>query len=230
MSYAKTILCLAKSRKLSGTCVAGKERSGTSFSNWIRPVSSRPTREISLDERRYENGNDPSVLDIITIPMKEPCPEAHQVENHLIDPEYYWELKGRATWPQVLGALDKVRGPLWVNESSSYNGHNDEIQEESAGKFQHSLLLIKPTDVTISVAREGGVFAPAKRAVRASFSLNGLHYKLKVTDPVMEHRYFQGENGVFPVPECILCVSLGEAFKGNAYKLVATIITPDRAG
>jgi hypothetical protein len=34
---------------------------------------------------------------------------------------------------------------------------------------------------------------------------------------------------VFPVSECVLCVSLGEAFNGHAYKLVATMITPERA-
>jgi hypothetical protein len=229
MSYTKTILCLANSRKMSGRCVAGKERNGSAFTKWVRPVSTRPHREVSLEERRYENGSDPDILDIIRIPMKAPCPESYQTENELIDPEYYWELEGRATWQQVLASLDKVNGPLWINESSTYNGHNDQVAEQIAGQSNHSLLLIKPIDLTISVAREGGVFAPAKRAARTSFLFDGLRYTLKVTDPYIEHEYLRGENVVFPVSECVLCVSLGEAFNGHAYKLVATMITPERA-
>ncbi|MDA8248900.1 MAG: hypothetical protein M0Z28_06945 [Rhodospirillales bacterium] len=230
MSYTKTILCLANSRKMSGRCVAGKEMNGSVVTGWVRPISDRPTREISLEERRYENGNDPDILDIVTIPMKGPSPETYQTENYLIDADYYWELKGRANWTQVLGALDNVPGPLWINESSTYNGQNDQLQEQTALQFKHSLLLIRPIGATISVAREGGVYAPAKRAVRASFSFNSLHYKLKVTDPYIEHKYFRGEDGSFSVSECIICVSLSELFNGHVYKLVATMITPERAG
>ena len=49
----KTFICLAKSRKLSGLCVAGKE---TENLQGFRPVSERQTEELSEIEIRYSNG------------------------------------------------------------------------------------------------------------------------------------------------------------------------------
>ena len=91
MTDSKRIACLANSRKLTGRCVAGREIKGRKGGKWIRPVSSRPGREVDEYERQYEDGSDPCVLDIIRIPVKEPIPEAWQTENWLLHPEYYWK-------------------------------------------------------------------------------------------------------------------------------------------
>ena len=34
-------------------------------------------------------------------------------------------------------------------------------------------------------------------------------------------------DGIYPISEAILCLSLGELYKGCAYKLVAAMITPE---
>ena len=68
-AYEKTIVCLANSRKLSGRCIAGKELVNSGYGSWIRPVSHRPTEEISEEERRFENGDDPQILDRISIQL-----------------------------------------------------------------------------------------------------------------------------------------------------------------
>lgn len=122
MSYTRTIVCLANSRKppSGGRCIAGREFDGANFGAWVRPISARPTEEISEEERRYDNGQDPQLLEIITVPMSCPNPSGHQTENHVIDDGYYWERKGSITWTQLLGALDAPNGTLWTNNSSTY--------------------------------------------------------------------------------------------------------------
>ena len=227
MAYAKTIVCLANSRKLSGRCIAGKELLQGEFGQWVRPVSARASEEINEEERRYENGDSTQVLDIVSIRFREHRPHSYQTENHLIDDEYYWAKSGAIDWHQLQDALDVIEGPLWANNHSTYNGINDQVPEHVANTFQGSLKLLHPNDLRISVGVEGGVYGPAKRRVRASFVVGQFQYKLMVTDPQIERHYLKGENGEFPIDEAIICVSLGELFHGYAYKLVASIFMPD---
>ncbi len=227
MNYEKTILCLANSRKLDGRCAAGKEFRDGECGEWIRPVSKRPSEEISWSERRYESGQDPQVLDIISIPMLEPRPDSFQVENHLIDDEYYWEKVDRANWQDVVAVVDAVPGPLWINGFSTWEGQNDKVPEAQAETLTASLLLIRPDNVRIHVGREGGVFAPARRKVRASFDFNGQSYLFAVTHPAIERRYLSRQDGDFAIDEAILCVSLSKIWNGYGFKLIAAVITPD---
>jgi len=76
------IVCLANSRKPHGRCIAGREVLKNGYGGWIRPVSARSSAEISLEELRYENGREPQILDVITIPMIAAAPRVHQTENH----------------------------------------------------------------------------------------------------------------------------------------------------
>src|SRR5260221_11079744 len=101
MNYRKNIVCLASSKKPGGRCVAGKEVVEGGYGKWIRPVSGRPTAEISLDERQDEDGRDPEILDIIDIPMIAAVPRVHQTENHMIDAEYYWTKVGTLSWDEL---------------------------------------------------------------------------------------------------------------------------------
>jgi hypothetical protein len=228
--YIKTILCLANSRKMSGRCLAGREIDGEKIGAWIRPVSAREHEEISENDRRYEDGHTANLLDIVSIPMVEPKPATYQSENHLIADQFYWTKSGSATWAQIEKAVDSVGGPLWVNGHSSAYAMNDQVPEAEAAKLKSSLLLIKPSELKICVALRGNPHFPQKRSVRAHFSLNKHSYDIGLTDALMERKYLQGENGTFPVPNALLCVSLGEPFKGYAYKLAAALITPNRVG
>jgi hypothetical protein len=56
----------------------------------------------------------------------------------------------------------------------------------------------------------------------------GLHYCLAVTDPLAESKYLVAQNGTYQVQDAVVCVSLAEPFHGFAYKLVASIITPEQ--
>lgn len=228
MGYEKTIVCLANSRKISGRCIAGKEALSKGFGEWVRPVSSRQSAEISEEERRYENGEDPRLFDVVTIPMLEHRPKAYQAENHLIDDEMYWVKVGRLGWNDAGKLVDRQRGPLWLNNDSSYNGLNDRISLALAEKLRGSLLLIEPESLSIRVAVEGMEYR--KRRVRAHFRYDGHEYILAVTDPYIERTYLDMKDGEHKVPNAYLCISLGDVFDRDqcCYKLVAAVITPDR--
>ena len=226
--YQKKILCLADSRKMSGHCVAGREIAGNKIGDWIRPISKREHEEISVDELRYKDGHLAKLLDIITIPMLRAKPRTFQTENHLIADEYYWTKSARATWKQIEAAVQDVKGPLWANGSSSFGMTNNRVPDARAETFDHSLLLVRPNNLRIVVGPQGGMYAPDKRRVGAEFQLDGLPYKLALTDNEREHAYLRGNNGTFPIANAFLCISLGESYKGHAYKLAAALITQDR--
>ena len=149
---SKKIVCLANSRKISGRCIAGKI---IETNEWIRPVSNRDTEEISEEERRYENGEMPQLLDIIDIQVKEHRPKLFQNENYLIDNGFYWTKIGYYN-EDIMQLLD-TPNDLWGTQSSSYQGCSDRFPENIASNYSNSLYLIKPQSLKIIVREEGFV-------------------------------------------------------------------------
>lgn len=221
----KKIVCLANSRKHSGRCIAGKEVLREGYGAWIRPISARPSAEISEEERRYENGALPEVLDIINVPVIAATPQLHQSENYVIDSQYYWHKTGEICWPDVAQLVDEP-APLWANGDSTYYGLNDRVKVGVAARLKSSLVLIKPEDLTIKVVGEGAEFGNPRRRVRADFRHDGTHYSLVVTDPVAERALLARPNAEYETEDTYLCISLGEAHTdGSCYKLVAAVIS-----
>lgn len=199
------------------------------FGDWIRPVSARPTREVSDEERRYEDGTDPVILDVIDIQMSSHEPEHHQRENHVIDPTFRWVRQGHVTWRNLQAAVEHPAGPLWLNGSSSSHGLNDRVPEDQLHAFTQSLYLVQPEKLVVVVGREDSPFGPARRRVRAHFNLAKDDYWVAITDPVVEQEYLAQGDGETEVEHALLCMSLAEVFHGFAYKLAAAVITPQRA-
>jgi len=224
MSYTKTIVCLANSRRPGGWCVAGKEvLGGGRFGEWIRPVNTQNDDAISAGEMKLDDGKRPRLLDVITVPLIEHVPKPHQPENHQIDSSRPW------TKRDVLG---KHELPALVDEAYDIwrirrNAPNDRVWESCINEVKKSLLLIRPESLTIHAEPE---------RTRANFNYEGVPYNMSVTDLVAEARYAVRK----PVTEACyqiatdgvyLCLSIaGNPFQpwgsqGRSYfKIVAAII------
>ena len=227
MHYWKTIVCLAKSVKHGGYCIAGKEIESR---EWIRPVSDREDEEMRPEDCTCEGNKQPCVSDIISVPLLEPRPNSYQRENHLIDSGHTWIIRGRIPWTRLLELVDATRGTLWVNGHSSYYGMNDRVPEASSSEVPSSLTFIRPVDLTVCVETEGAEFGNPRRKTRAKFTYDGHYYKIAVTDPIIKDKFWS-QPGQHPMGNnSLLCVSLGEIHEGYAYKLAAAIITKDSLG
>lgn len=220
MAYVMRIICLAASRKHLGYCYAGID---AQLGRWIRPVSDRVGHEISDFERTTLQGQRATVLDILNVSLVSANPYGFQSENHINDATRRWEKIGVATFDQIQPFV-QPEAPLWIDGPSSYNGLNDQIPEVTAANLTTSLKLIRVQNLVLHVHSEGGVFAPAKRVVRAKFEYAGTPYWLKMTDPQLEAELKQRPDGEHAIPDAIMCISLGETFNGYAYKLVASVI------
>ena len=225
MKYGKTIVCFANSRKTSGRCIAGKEWHNGTPGEWVRPVSTRSTHEISEEERRYEDGRDTQLLDIVLVPCESHQPLPHQRENHVIDPGYYWAPQGALAWKDIFGWLDQP-DTLWGIGESSYAGLNNRVaigREDGS-----SLYLISVAYLRLLVGRKAPEYPDSKRAVRGEFSYQGSMYRMDVTDPTIERKYLGQADGYYDIVKPVLCVSLGDSYQGYFYKLVAGIMHAER--
>ncbi|HEC85993.1 MAG: hypothetical protein DRR08_27110 [Candidatus Parabeggiatoa sp. nov. 2] len=238
MTFYKTIVCLANSRKEGGRCVAGKEIVNNQISqNWIRPVSRSQMGELSAKNTILHNGKlpkwlsslimlfktrkpQPKMLDIISVPVIQHKPHAYQSENYLIDDKQRWIKQQTLPATQLPQLCDSVPS-LWINGYHSSNGVNDRIPLEIATKsINTSLLLIKPENLSILVKKELN-----RTKIRAEFDFNRQQYRLIVTEPKVESIYRFKAGGKYPITEEVyLCISLGEPFEGYSYKLVAAVI------
>ena len=224
MSYVKRILCLANAYKNGGTCVAGIEIESPQAvrGGWIRPVSARPTTELTRYECQYQNNQIPRVLDILDVPLLRPTPQLHQTENHLIDAARPWVKVGEYPRNQLGKLCDQPRG-LWTNGGSSVWGHFDCVSQTEVRSERHSLLLIQPKDFTVHVEIS---HPDAKRAYRGNFTYNDRYYSFSLTDPLARGAFAGHMEGDYRVRDTYICVSLTMPFVRDArcYKLVAAII------
>ena len=227
MVIVKRIVCFANSRKMSERCVAGKEWTADSCGPWIRPVGNRPMGELLPHERKYKDGSEPQLLDVIDVPLKGPQPRTFHSENWLLEPNSRWSLAGRAKWSDLSRLVDDPPA-LWLNISSTRAGLNDRVATTAAHCLDTSLYLLHLASLKLRVFAPAEDLGQRKRKVQAEFAHRGTEYRFWVTDPIVERVYLAKADGDYDVGECFITVSLGEPHKGDCYKLVAAIMTPNR--
>lgn len=224
--HSVKIVCLAKSRKLSAHCVAGKIFDGENKGRWIRPVSKVATGELSNRDIGFEGGGQVQLYDIVHVPLVSASAHAFQNENHLIERTVYWEKVGTTDYAGLGEFVDLIEGPLWDCSSSSTEGLRDRVPEEDARaaveEFGNSLCLIEVDNLVVSVRIEGADFGNPRQRIRGKFDYKGHKYILAVTDPAIVSE-FASTIGEYSIGTAMLCISLGEAHLGYAYKLIAAI-------
>ncbi len=96
----------------------------------------------------------------------------------------------------------------------------------AANTLDSSLCLIE-TKLEVCVFNPRAAFGDFRRRVQGRFRYNGADYRMWVTDPDQEQKYFAGPNGNYQIGTCYLTVSLSlAAIYGYHYKLIAAIIEP----
>lgn len=225
MKYVKTIVCFAKSRKIGGFCIAGKELHDGHPGAWIRPVSARPTHEIYQTEMHCDDGTTPHVLDVLAVPCEKHQPISHQQENHVIDPIVSWEKEGRIAWQDIRKWTDTPPS-LWGFGNRSYVGLNNRVsigQEDGT-----SLYIVEINRLSLLVGYKAPEYSDFRRAVRGEFVYRGVNYRMDVTDPQIEREYLSRPDGQYQILYPVLCISLSDPYQGHFYKLIATVLYKER--
>lgn len=225
MSGQVDILCLANSEKHGQRCLAGVR---LDTGGWVRPVSTREGGALFEDQYTTECGRVAQPLDSIRIHFDQYSPKYHQPENWVISNEKSWELLDtELNKPQLLSLNTALQreGKIFSTERNSRP--KIELKDSLS---THSLTLIRPQNARFYIeTSDSGSNQP-----RTEFDFDGYHYDLPITDP----RWRQRVNGENPedLPsvdkldndeEVLFTISLGEAFEGLCYKIVAAIFSLD---
>ena len=215
------IICLANSWKHGERCIAGIN---PDTGKWIRPVCDEFPDDGRVPEHiRLINGEEPSILDILEIPIQnKPLNFDFEAENLTI---------GHGKW-QKLGKV-QATDLLKYCDNSDYILHNNRryvtvpFLQSLPFSERKTLQLIYVENLLIEGQPNstGGM-----KWTTSLISKNGVHINnLRITDPVFIK---QLDEGYLPTNPCLISVSLSMPFipysdwdKGDpCWKLIASII------
>lgn len=228
--YKKSFICLANSTKPpSGRCIAGKVIGENGFQEWIRPISSRGTHEVSDGERQYPKGRGVFLIDLVEVELSHPHPIDFQVENHTFNTASPFSYKGKGTWEDVLSCIDTYDPRFWRHGSDTQHGLNDKIHTGFANQLGSSLKLIRVNELKVIVATEPGYRDnPPRQRARGQFVYMNKPYRLSISDPVVESNHLQKGDGTYIIEDAAICVSVVEPFNGYTFRVIASVITQKR--
>jgi hypothetical protein len=219
---AEEILVLANSLKVGGRCVAGIS---TWSDRWVRPVSGMGEGELYPFHFKMRQG-EPRLLDIVRFEHYGACEDPTQPENVTLNEDVGWIRNDRLDPAEAEGRLSRhlVTGPELLGD------RDDSIAEDEALEgVGESLVLVEPRDLTFALRRP---WRPGARpGFRAAFNLCGdAYYDLSLTDEAVRSRLGKMEYGQYSATalgytasRVLLTVSLGGAFRGRCWKLVAAV-------
>jgi len=218
----KYFICLANSYKHGGRCIAGIEvvpqsdgslgivRHDDGRPRWIRPVSMSANGEIP--NHLAESFKIFSLVKLIDV---EPCPDnAHTEDVHCTRMEICpFELSPTKDFLNQL--IDTQHQAIFYFRGKS-------IPTTIIDRLDYSLMLIHP-DNACAYCDEGR----ENSKYRMKFTYNGSNYDFPITDPVFLEQFKKSPDSYADLDGVYLVLSLGIAFEGFHYKLVATVLIPN---
>ena len=218
----KYFICLANSYKYGGRCIAGIEvvpqsdgslgivRHDDGRPRWIRPVSMSANGEIP--NHLVESFK---IFSLVKLTDVEPCPDnAHTEDVHCTRMEICpFELSPTKDFLNQL--IDTQHQAVFYFRGKS-------IPTTIIDRLDYSLMLIHP-DNACAYCDEGR----ENSKYRMKFTYNGSNYDFPITDPVFLEQFKKSPDSYADLDGVYLVLSLGIAFEGFHYKLVATVLIPN---
>ncbi len=202
------IILFANSHKNGNRCLAGVTNDGL----WLRPVSSPAGAAISTPSTFI--GETPlRPLDVIDIEIIRKVPLPSQGENVLIDDASIAHVRTIGESNHALAKIEDHTPWFMTDGAMTVNP-----MAYTAIDGAESLALIRVTNLVAHRSRN--TFDGAVRW-RASFSYNGLDWDLPLTDDLFTASL--GDTSQ-EIGHASLCLSIGEEFRGEHYKLVAGVV------
>lgn len=218
----KYFICLANSYKHGGRCIAGIEvvpqsdgslgivRHDDGRPQWIRPVSMSANGEIP-----NHLAESFKIFSLVKLTDVEPCPDnAHTEDVHCTRMEICpFELSPTKEFLNQL--IDTQHKAVFYFRGKS-------IPTTIIDRLDYSLMLIHP-DNACAYCDEGR----ENSKYRMKFTYNGSNYDFPITDPVFLEQFKKSPDSYADLDGVYLVLSLGIAFEGFHYKLVATVLIPN---
>ncbi len=218
----KYFICLANSYKHGGRCIAGIEvipqsdgslcivRHDDGRPRWIRPVSMSANGEIP-----NHLAESFKIFSLVKLTDVEPCPDnAHTEDVHCTRMEICpFELSPTKDF------LDQL---IDTQHQAAFYFRGKSIPTTIIDRLDYSLMLIHP-DNACAYCDEGR----ENSKYRMKFTYNESNYDFPITDPVFLEQFKKSPDSYADLEGVYLVLSLGIAFEGFHYKLVATVLIPN---
>ena len=218
----KYFICLANSYKHGGRCIAGIEvvpqsdgslgivRHDDGRPRWIRPVSMSANGEIP-----NHLAESFKIFSLVKLTDVEPCPDnAHTEDVHCTRMEIC---------PFELSPTKEFLNQLIdTQHQAAFYFRGKSIPTTIIDRLDYSLMLIHP-DNACAYCDEGR----ENSKYRMKFTYNGSKYDFPITDPVFLEQFKKSPDSYADLDGVYLVLSLGIAFEGFHYKLVATVLIPN---
>ncbi len=218
----KFFICLANSYKHGGRCIAGIEvvpqsdgslgivRHDDGRPRWIRPVSMSANGEIP-----NHLAESFKIFSLVKLTDVEPCPDnAHTEDVHCTRMEICpFELSPTKDFLNQL--IDTQHQAIFYFRGKS-------IPTTIIDRLDYSLMLIHPNNAYAYCDEER-----ENSKYRMKFTYNGSNYDFPITDPVFLEQFKKSPDSYADLDGVYLVLSLGIAFEGFHYKLVATVLIPN---